>query len=374
MKPQINLIWAQSRNGVIGKNNAVPWHSPEDLAHFKSTTAGCPVIMGRKTWDSLQPRFRPLPGRKNIVITSNKEWVETGATAACSLDAALDACGDAPQVWVIGGAQIYELALPLAQRVVVTEIDDYVVGGDTFAPTLSPLEWQKTPTTRWVISDDGLSMAFVEYKRIPKETQVQGLFITFEGIDGAGKSGHIQPLAEEVEARGRNVIVTREPGGTALAEKLRTLVLNDTMDPLTEALLVFAARRDHLQQVIEPALARGDVVICDRFTDSTFAYQGHGRGFDLGILTQLERWVQDVRQPDVTFWFDLKPEVAAARLAGARTPDRFESQSVTFFRDVASGYLSRMHGDPARFIRIDADQPAEKVFADILASRLNLDY
>jgi dTMP kinase len=172
-------------------------------------------------------------------------------------------------------------------------------------------------------------------------------------------------LVEAFEAQGRRVTLTREPGGTPLAEKLRTLVLNDAMDPLCEALLMFAARRDHLQQVIEPALARGDVVLCDRFTDATFAYQGHGRGFDLAVLSTLERWVQDtgqgIRQPDLTLWFDLPPAVAAARLANARTPDRFESESQAFFERVAGGYAARMKADPLRFARIPADQAPEQV-------------
>jgi dTMP kinase len=192
-----------------------------------------------------------------------------------------------------------------------------------------------------------------------------GLFISFEGIDGAGKSTHINALVQAFEAQGRRVTLTREPGGTPLAEKLRTLVLNDAMDPLCEALLMFAARRDHLQQVIEPALARGDVVLCDRFTDATFAYQGHGRGFDLAVLSTLERWVQDtgngLLQPDLTLWFDLPPAVAAARLANARTPDRFESESQAFFERVAGGYAARMNADPHRFARIPADQAPEQV-------------
>ena len=120
----------------------------------------------------------------------------------------------------------------------------------------------------------------------------QGLFISFEGIDGAGKSTHIQGLADLFRQQGRQVTLTREPGGTPLAETLRDMVLHQAMDPLTEALLIFAARRDHIQQVIQPALQRGDVVLCDRYTDATFAYQGHGRGFDVQVLTQLERWVQ----------------------------------------------------------------------------------
>lgn len=196
-----------------------------------------------------------------------------------------------------------------------------------------------------------------------------GLFITFEGIDGAGKSTHVAGLAEAFRAQGRAVTLTREPGGTPLAEKLRELVLNDPMDPLSEALLMFAARRDHLQQVIEPALDRGDVVLCDRFTDATFAYQGAGRGFDLDVLHQLERWVQALpaqdgrlRQPDLTVWFDLPPAVAAERLAGARLPDRFESQPVAFFERVAAGYGDRMQQDPARFARVSSDQPKDAVW------------
>lgn len=207
-----------------------------------------------------------------------------------------------------------------------------------------------------------------------------GLFISFEGIDGAGKSTHIDGLAQAFRAQGRAVTLTREPGGTPLAEKLRVMVLNDLMDAMTEALLVFAARRDHLQQLIEPALARGEVVLCDRFTDATFAYQGGGRGFDAAMLNYLEQAVQAiqavqsvanpganarVRQPDLTVWFDLPPEIAAARLAGARAPDKFESESLEFFRRVSQGYLQRLQADTARFARINADQAREAVWQDV---------
>lgn len=201
----------------------------------------------------------------------------------------------------------------------------------------------------------------------------KGLFISFEGIDGAGKSSHLQALADAFRARGRAVTVTREPGGTPLAEKLRELALNEAMDPLTEALLMFAARRDHLLQVIEPALARGDAVLCDRFTDATFAYQGGGRGFDWQVLAQLESWVQHtpaqpLRQPDLTLLFELDPAVAAGRLVGARAPDKFESQPIEFFSRVAAGYDRRVQQDPARFARIAADQPREAVWKDVLAA------
>lgn len=201
-----------------------------------------------------------------------------------------------------------------------------------------------------------------------------GLFITFEGIDGAGKSTHIAGLAEAFKAQGRVVTLTREPGGTTLAERLRALVLNDPMDAMTEALLVFAARRDHLQQIIEPALARGDVVLCDRFTDATFAYQGWGRGFDLKTLTYLEHLVQTakglegdfVRNPDLTIWFDLSPEVASVRLAGARVPDKFEAQPVAFFAEVRAGYQARCDTHTTRFVRIDADRNREAVWQDVI--------
>jgi dTMP kinase len=203
-----------------------------------------------------------------------------------------------------------------------------------------------------------------------------GLFISFEGIDGAGKSTHIEALAQAFRDAGRTVVLTREPGGTPLAEQLRALALNAPMDPLTEALLMFAARRDHLATVIEPALARGDVVICDRFTDATFAYQGAGRGFDRGVLAQLERWVQSVealpagqlRQPQLTLLFEVPPEVAAQRLAGARAPDRFEAQPLAFFQRVAQGYAERAAADPARFARIRADVSREEVWAQAVAA------
>ncbi len=200
---------------------------------------------------------------------------------------------------------------------------------------------------------------------------MNGLFISFEGIDGAGKSTHIDGLAAAFRAQGRVVSLTREPGGTPLAEQLRGLILNAPMDAMTEALLVFAARRDHVQQVINPALARGEVVLCDRFTDATFAYQGAGRGFDCGILATLEAWVQgapNTLQPHATLWFDLPASVAAQRLAGARVPDKFESQPAAFFDKVASGYAQRLAADPGRFIRINADQTADAVWTDVLAA------
>ncbi len=199
-----------------------------------------------------------------------------------------------------------------------------------------------------------------------------GLFISFEGIDGAGKSTHIAGVAECFRAAGRRVVLTREPGGTPLSEQLRELVLHTPMDALTEALLMFAARREHLVQVIEPALARGEVVLCDRFTDATFAYQGGGRGFDWAVLGQLEAMVQrlgaqGLRQPQLTVWFDLEPAVAAQRLASARVPDKFESQPAAFFAAVRDAYARRAAEQPQRFARIDAAQAREAVWQDVLA-------
>ena len=219
---------------------------------------------------------------------------------------------------------------------------------------------------------------------MPRHTShpMHGLFISFEGIDGAGKSTHIAALADAFLAQGRAVTLTREPGGTPLAEKLRALVLNDAMDALTESLLIFAARRDHLVRVIAPALLRGEVVLCDRFTDATFAYQGAGRGFDLKLLSTLEKWVQSdegllgdpagnspmkpevetVIEPHLTVWFDLPAEEAALRLQGARVPDKFEAQPVEFFRRVAQGYADRQQNHGERFARIDASQSRELVW------------
>jgi dTMP kinase len=192
-----------------------------------------------------------------------------------------------------------------------------------------------------------------------------GRFITFEGIDGAGKSTHIEALAARLRGRGEQVVLTREPGGTPLAEQVRALLLNQGMDALTEALLVFAARRDHLQTVIEPALSRGDTVLCDRFSDATFAYQGGGRGLDWQALLQLERAVQGDRQPDLTLWFDVPAAVAEQRRAAARAPDRFERLDLAFFERVRQGYARRMAEAPRRFARLDADAPVDEVWRQL---------
>lgn len=162
--PLVALIFARARNGVIGKDGQMPWHLPEDLAHFKRQTLGAPVLMGRKTWDALPPRFRPLPGRRNIVITRQAGWHADGAVPAASLPDALALCAGAPQVWVIGGGEIYAQALPLAHRVVVTEIDrDFE--GDTFAPVLDAARWRETQRSAHPAASDGLPFAFVTYER-----------------------------------------------------------------------------------------------------------------------------------------------------------------------------------------------------------------
>ncbi len=194
---------------------------------------------------------------------------------------------------------------------------------------------------------------------------MSGRFITFEGIDGAGKSTHIDTLVQRLRQRGAEVVHTREPGGTELAERLREIVLHDRMDALTEALLVFAARRDHVQTLVAPALARGATVLCDRFTDATFAYQGAGRGFDLAVLAQLEQWVHGTLQPDLTLWLDLPAETAAQRRAQARAADRFEREDVAFFERVRAGYAKRCAQSPGRFVRIDASLERAAVWAQI---------
>ncbi|MDT8991638.1 dTMP kinase [Curvibacter sp. APW13] len=199
-----------------------------------------------------------------------------------------------------------------------------------------------------------------------------GIFITMEGIDGAGKSTHIERLATLFRTQGRTVVVSREPGGTPLAEKIRSVLLAERMDSLSEALLMFASRREHIVDVIAPALRRGEVVISDRYTDSSFAYQGGGRQFDTSKLDTLEAWVQDAGAdvqavvPDLTLWFDLPAEVAAARLSTARAPDKFESESVAFFGRVIAAYARRQQQNPSRIARIDAHQSVEDVWQQVL--------
>ncbi len=161
---RLHLIFARARNGVIGRDNTLPWHLPEDLAHFKRTTLGCPVIMGRKTWDSLPPRFRPLPGRTNVVISRQPGWAAPGACTAATLDEALVACAGAPDVWVIGGAQIYALALPRAHSAVVTELD-IEVQGDAFAPTFDA-SWIETAREEHVAAN-GTPYRFITLQRTP---------------------------------------------------------------------------------------------------------------------------------------------------------------------------------------------------------------
>ncbi|SAK53818.1 thymidylate kinase [Caballeronia glebae] len=186
----------------------------------------------------------------------------------------------------------------------------------------------------------------------------RGKFITFEGIDGAGKTTHLdwfrERLESKVEPGGHRVVMTREPGGTPLGETLRGILLNQPMDLETEALLMFAARREHLAQVIEPALSRGDWVLSDRFTDATFAYQGGGRGLPRDKLEGLERWVQGGFQPDLTVLFDIPTETASERRSAARAPDKFESESEAFFERTRAEYLRRAEESPQRFFIVDS--------------------
>jgi dTMP kinase len=195
-----------------------------------------------------------------------------------------------------------------------------------------------------------------------------GRFITFEGIDGAGKSTHLDAVARRLREAGATVVSTREPGGTPLAERVREIFLHESADVLTETLLAFAARRDHIRQVIAPALAVGHTVICDRFTDATFAYQGGGGGAAAAQLAQLEQWVQEGLQPDLTIWFDLPAQIAANRRAQARTADRFERRELAFFERVRAGYAARMEAMPTRFARIDAAVSREGVWQQIDAA------
>jgi dTMP kinase len=212
-----------------------------------------------------------------------------------------------------------------------------------------------------------------------------GFFISFEGIDGAGKSTHIQAFADELAQRfpKREIVLTREPGGTELGEKLRDILLHHPMHLETEALLMFAARREHLATVIEPALKSGKIVISDRFTDASFAYQGGGRGLDLAKLYELEVWVQMrlrsnrveqryVLQPDLTFLFDLPSATAEARRSAARDPDKFEQLNTDFFEKVRQEYLRRAQDDAARFRIIDASQSKEVIWKELQQISLSI--
>ncbi|GAB2182378.1 dTMP kinase [Denitratisoma sp. agr-D3] len=200
----------------------------------------------------------------------------------------------------------------------------------------------------------------------PASSPARGKFITLEGIDGAGKSTHHAWLVDYLQGKGKTVISTREPGGTPLGEKLRALLLSEPMHMETEALLMFAARREHIAQVIEPALARGDWVVSDRFTDASFAYQGGGRQLDWDKLKQLESWVQGegslALRPDLTFLFDLDPAIARQRLASTgHAPDRFELEQQAFFERVRAGYHRRRDEAPARYCLVDASQTRDEI-------------
>ncbi|WP_047533389.1 dTMP kinase [Methylotenera sp. N17] len=198
-----------------------------------------------------------------------------------------------------------------------------------------------------------------------------GKFISLEGMDGAGKSTHIPSIISQLQQRRVEVVSTREPGGTALGERLREILLHEPMHPETEAMLMFSARREHIAQVIQPALARGAYVLTDRFSDATYAYQCGAKGVAAEKIIQLEQWVQMGLQPDLTLLFDVPPEVSLQRLSTARAPDKFEREGLAFFEQLRSSYLQRATQFPQRFRVIDANQPLEKVkvlVANIIAT------
>jgi dTMP kinase len=198
-----------------------------------------------------------------------------------------------------------------------------------------------------------------------------GKFISLEGMDGAGKSTHIPSIISQLQQRGVEVVSTREPGGTALGEKLREILLHEPMHPETEAMLMFSARREHIAQVIQPALVRGAYVLTDRFSDATYAYQCGAKGVAAEKIMQLEQWVQMGLQPDLTLLFDVPPEVSLQRLSTARAPDKFEREGLAFFEQLRSSYLQRATQFPQRFRVIDANQPLEKVkvlVSDVIAT------
>ncbi|MCW1964953.1 dTMP kinase [Polynucleobacter sp.] len=206
-----------------------------------------------------------------------------------------------------------------------------------------------------------------------------GYFISFEGIDGAGKSTHIDSFCKLMKERfpSREVVLTREPGGTPLGEQLRSLLLDAPMNLETEALLMFAARREHIAQVIEPALLAGKVVISDRFTDASFAYQGGGRGLSISKLNDLEKWVQgrpdgSILQPNLTILFDLPGEIAEARRSKVRAPDKFEKMNLDFFDKVRQEYLRRANENPQRFHLVDATKTPDAIWSELEAIQIHL--
>jgi dTMP kinase len=194
-----------------------------------------------------------------------------------------------------------------------------------------------------------------------QKQMAKGKFITLEGMDGAGKSTHIPNIISALQAAGHEVVSTREPGGTPLGERLRELLLHETMDVETETLLMFAARREHIAAVIAPALARGAYVLSDRFTDATYAYQAGAKGVEFAKIAQLETWVQGPLQPDVTLLFDVPVEVSMQRLLNAREPDKFERECADFFHKIRQIYLQRAEQNPHRFRVIDANKPLIEV-------------
>lgn len=196
---------------------------------------------------------------------------------------------------------------------------------------------------------------------------MKGKFITVEGVDGAGKSSFLPSIERRLRDAGHEVLCTREPGGTPVGEQLRQLLLHGELSPVSEVLLMFAARREHLEKVIRPALDAGCWILCDRFTDATYAYQGAGRRISLEYISVLESWIQEGLQPDLTILFDLPVEVARARSAGARAPDRFESEQLEFFVRVRKGYLDRAQASPGRFAIVDASRSMPEVEAQLAA-------
>ncbi|MDQ2184080.1 dTMP kinase [Alcaligenaceae bacterium A4P071] len=203
-------------------------------------------------------------------------------------------------------------------------------------------------------------------------TQQRGRFITLEGVDGAGKSTHIAWLTDAVRAHGVSVVSTREPGGTPLGERLRALVLTEPMALETETLLMFAARSEHVRTVIQPAIEAGEWVVCDRFTDATYAYQGGGRELGASRIATLEQWVHPAFQPDRTWLFDVPLEVARARLADAREPDRFEREGAAFFERTRAAYHARAAADPERFRIIDGTQSIAEIREQLEASLIDM--
>lgn len=357
------IIAALAENRVIGNHGKLPWKISEDLKHFKELITGHSVIMGRKTWESIGSR--PLPGRKNFVLTRHPNELAYGNTFS-SLEKGFENLElmNLEKVFVIGGAEVYEQALPLVDKLELT----FVYGspkGDALFPLVDWNEWNRE---RFQLKE---GYAFATYTRGGKMSR--GLFITFESCEGGGKSTQIKELVNRIKGNGIEVVQTREPGGTQLGEEIRDVLqnrqYNHSMDGLAELHLFCAARAQLCYQTINPALEKGNFVVSDRYYDSTTAYQGFGRGIHLDKILKMN---ESFSVPDLTLILDIDPVVGLQRVGSrGEALTRIEKEELDFHYRVRDGYHFIANKFPERAVLINAEQTLEKVTEDIWAVYLD---